>query len=85
MKNKTLLRTARLCSLGVKLRLLTGGEGGSVQPLARQKEHLLYAAVVDEIRGEETSAFASMQIQFTTKIRNHKNVSPGFIRQHLCF
>lgn len=84
MKNKTLLRTARLCSLGVKLRLLAGGEGGSVQPLARQKECLLYAAAADK-KDEETSAFASTQIQFTTRTRNHKKVSPGFIQQHLCF
>lgn len=43
-----------------------GAEGGSVQPPARQKEHLLYAVVVDKIRKTETSAFA--QIQFATRI-----------------
>lgn len=60
-----------------------GAEGGSVQPPARQKEHLLYAVVVDKIRKTETSAFA--QIQFATRIWNHKKVSPGFIWQHLYF
>lgn len=47
-----------------------------MQPPARQREHLLCAAVGDK-KDKETSAFA--QIQFTTRIQNHKKVSPGFI------
>lgn len=54
----------------------SGAEGGSVQPPARQREYLLYAALVDK-KDKETSAFA--EIQFTTRIRNHKKLSPGFI------
>lgn len=70
MKNKILLRTGRLCRLGVRLRLMAEGQREEVCNHKLSKAERAFAACSSgrkNKKGENTSAFVSTQVHFIAR------------------